>query len=87
VRGIQMPRECLLEVTQLPEALETGLESITEVVQIARFVGVTIRSEVNSIRVPRDCMLKVTQLPEALETNSEVTAEVIQITRFIGVTV
>ena len=51
--SIPLPRNCILEVTQPPEALETSDEGIAEVVKTTRFVGVTMRCEVNSIPLDR----------------------------------
>ena len=59
----------LLEITQLPEALETNGEGGAEVVQKDGFVRVTIRGKVNGIPECRNCVLEVTRLPEALKTS------------------
>jgi hypothetical protein len=57
-------------VTQLSEALETS-EGVAEVVQMGRFVGVSMRGEISSIPVPRNRFLEVTQLPEVIETRAK----------------
>ena len=43
-------------------------EGVVEVVKTTRFVGVTMRGEVNSSPVPRNCVLEAARPPEALET-------------------
>ena len=52
VNGLPVPRKCVLEVTQLPEALETSEEGVAEAVEKAGFLRVTMRGELNSIPVP-----------------------------------
>jgi len=61
--------------------------AVTEVVETARPVGVTMRCELNSIHVPRNCVLEVTQLPEALETSEEAAAEVAKMVGLVRVTI
>ena len=41
VNSIPVPRNCVLKVTRLPEALETSGEDVAEVVKVVRFVRVT----------------------------------------------
>ena len=68
VNSIPVARNCVLEVIQLPEALETSQEGVAEVAKTGGFVGVTLGSEVNSIPVPRNCVPQVGQLPEVIES-------------------
>ena len=49
VNSISERCNCVLEVTQLPEALGTGEEGVAEVVKIGGLVRVTMRGDINSI--------------------------------------
>ena len=62
-------QNCVLKVTQLPEALETSFEALSEVAKMGRLVRVPARSDINNILERRNCALEVTQFPEVLETN------------------
>jgi hypothetical protein len=75
--GIHVLRNCVLEVTELPKALETSFEGDPEAVEKDRLVRVAMRGEINGIRERWNCALKVTQLPEALETSDQAVAEVV----------
>ena len=83
---MQIQGNCLLEITQLPKALETSFEGVAEVVKTNRFVGVIVRSEVNSISERRNCVFEVIQLPEALETSDQEVSEAVQKGRLVRVT-
>ena len=60
VNGIPMTQNHLLEVTKLPEELKPSKAGVAKVAQMAGFVRVIIRGEVNSTSVPRDRLLEVT---------------------------
>jgi hypothetical protein len=63
-----VPQNCLLEVIELPQALETSFEGVAEVAQTSRFVGLSIRGEVNSVPERRNGVLEVPQLSEVIES-------------------
>ena len=68
VNSIPVPRNCVLEATQLPDTFKTGKGRVAEGTKITRLVRVTIRSEANSIPVPQNCVLEATQLAEVIES-------------------
>ena len=76
VNRIPEHRNCALEVTRLPEALETNDQGVTQVAQMAGLVRVIMKGVVNSIPVPRNCLLEVTELIAAFGRSIEGAAEV-----------
>ena len=50
-RSMKIQRNCLLEITQLPEALKMSEEGVAKAGQKGRLVRVTMRDEVNCIPV------------------------------------
>ena len=77
---------CLLDVTRLPEALETSSEGFAEAAKKEGFARVIMWDEVNTITFARNCVLEVTQLPKALETSAKGVAEVAKTAGLVGVT-
>ena len=71
VNSIPVPRNCILEVTQLPEAIETSEGGVAEGTKTTRLVRVTMGSEVNSTPVLRNCVLEATQLADTFKTSKE----------------